>query len=254
MYNFYNSNNQMQYILHFPDLYNNGLKKYFYDEVAQLREPVISKKISIVSISNLDCILQSPLYRQIPQTHKLYTDDDYIKIESKDWNNLLKIDGILNVLKHVETEYCLITDLADVLIVNDLDDKFINKFNSLGYDVVFNGQSTKFPLMQVENLLDILTNTNDVKYLNAGVCFGKTQALLDFYTYVNYIKSTTKPSNTWRDNKPSEQYYVRLAKEKYKGYKIGIDDNRLLFTVCLDQEVDFEKVNNDKIIIKMKGK
>ena len=252
---YYNTNYDVQYLLHFADLKHNPNKKLFsiindYDINVN-----ISDKITLISICNEKCASTSPLYDKI-MNNKIKCNNVIINplhISSTKWDNYIKVKELAKILPTVKTEYCLIVDLSDVIFVNDLDETFIETFESLNSDVIFNGQNFLFPALTAgESPLDILLNGGDSKFLNGGICFGKTNAVCDFYSYTNSIMNKVQPSNTWGNHKPSEQYLLRIAKYSYNRYKVNIDSHRKLFTACLN-DCQFIKVNDNKTVIEVKG-
>lgn len=191
-------------LLHFP-----GRQKEVNKEaIEQLKELEISKPddISIVSIMTPDVVQTSPLHYQLTKNGIDYYNS--VPEDHKMWINKHKPSYVIEALLKVTTPYTLVTDGNDVVLVGDLD-LLIEPF--LGYEkqIIFNATSNRFPNMPI----DYIPYVDDYDcreilfgpfcYLNAGVCFGYTEALIEFYKLVKEL--------TDMENVPSEQYYVRKA-------------------------------------------
>jgi hypothetical protein len=132
----------------------------------------------------------------------------------KEWNNVKKISLIIDFLKLNKTEYILSCDSSDVVIFSL--DKIIEKFLNKSCEILFNAEKNVWP-----------RGYNNEKewfrepfcYLNAGVCIGKRESMLQFY---EQCLSLIMP------NDQSEQKIVKQT--FYKWYpKILIDDDCSVF-------------------------
>lgn len=140
-----------------------------------------------------------------------------------------KIPNILKSLKRCKTEYALITDIRDVIITADLDDSFINKFNSLNCDIIYNATTSKYPKINIASDFLIEGGSKPFNYLNAGVCFGKTDKLIEWYNYCNILL----------ENNRSEQFVIRKMYDPK--FNIKIDGYRKLFRSCHSYDTYFFK-------------
>lgn len=174
----------------------------------------INDNISIISIVNNECLSSCLLYKQY---NFIYNKSAL----NKDWHMPDKIKYILELLKNINTEYCIITDARDVLITADLDNSFINNFLDYNCDILYNATISKYPKITLQSDYHIKGKSGKFKYLNAGLCIGKTKALLNWYQYLN---------DNFIYESESEQYILR--KLYNKKFNIKIDGNRKLFRTC----------------------
>lgn len=180
----------------------------------------VNSQISIISIMNKECYDESVLARQCAfNSILLYNYPNLFNITSKEWVNTLKIEGILNELSHISTEYVLILDGRDTCILKNLDESFIQTFNNMNCDIVFNYQSSCYP--------NNFFKKTKIQHLNAGVCFGKKDDLLQFYQECAKNNQQYKHISEY-NNKPSEQYIVKLTALN-TNLKIHIDNTGQLF-------------------------
>ena len=124
--------------------------------------------------------------------------DRYVK-----WNRYDKPKYILNGLNSVKTEYTLVLDGNDTLIINDLDNLVEEAKNYYNCKVLFNATCYNYPKMVIDDINRRYFGR--YKYLNAGVAFGKTEDLKWFY---EIVKNEVDKDFHHID---SEQYYVRKA-------------------------------------------
>lgn len=108
-------------------------------------------------------------------------------INEQKWNNCMKINHILECLKQIETDYILILDGRDTLIVNDLDATFIEKYLSYKIPIVYNATPIPYPNTVIEPLQELLKISGTHKFLNAGICVGTKEALVEFYKQAKII-------------------------------------------------------------------
>lgn len=206
------------YVLHFP---GTGLEigQSIVDENLD-RSIVISDKLSIISIMNRQCWDSSPVRMQCEHNSiPLYNT----AISETHWSNTLKISHILKSLELVNTQYVLIVDGRDVTFVNDLDNKFIQTFESFNCPIIYNGTPVAYPEVAIEPLHEILSHKGKQKFLNAGVCIGDRKALIEFYT-VAYQIHLNNPGNK------SEQLIIRKARQKHPNLA-SFDEYNKLFRI-----------------------
>ena len=170
-------------------------------------------------------------------------------LECNPWFMIGKIYSIYNLalqLKHFNYQYILNIDSRDTLLTNNLDDNFIrlyhDKFdNKVVYNVTSNPYPTNIGLEPIE--LDI-ANTNNT-YLNAGVCFGTIDSIVECY------KKCILYCNTIKSFKDSEQFYIRNVYSNNPDL-IALDTNYLLFKTVHEnfQQID---IRNEVITDVLQG-
>lgn len=199
--NYVNKQSNRLYILHFP---GHGLGDFLniIDDNMD-RHITISSDISIISTMNRHCWDNSPIRDQCARNNIPICNT---ALEEKDWSNPLKIKHSLICLEQATTEYALLVDGRDVVIVQDLDDEFIEKFKKFNKPILYNGTPAAYPKVPIEPLEELFQIKGKQKFLNAGVCFGEVEALKVFYSQCAEISSTL------HENK-SEQLVVRKARE-----------------------------------------
>lgn len=200
------------YICHFPGD-SELLQKEVYNHLKKQKFK-INNNISIISIVNNDCLNSCLLYKQY---NFIYNKNAL----NKEWHMPDKIKYILELLKDINTEYCIITDARDVLITANLDNNFINNFLDYNCDILYNATISKYPKLTLQSDYHIKGKSGKFKYLNAGLCIGKTKSLLDWYQYLN---------NNFIYESESEQYILR--KLYNNSFNIKIDGKRKLFRTC----------------------
>lgn len=159
------------------------------------------ENIGIVSVITDNQIASSPLNYQLGKNGVDLINP--VKGRRIAWDAVKKPYYVLEGLKACEKEYVLVLDGNDVVILSDLTD-VVDRFETYGKKVLYNATVWRYP----DCFADEVKNRGQYGrycYLNAGCCFGKTADLIDFYEYV--IKVYEKS----REQKDSEQYYVRKA-------------------------------------------
>lgn len=231
-------NKQLQelYVLHFPGtgIYGNE----YIIERELTRQIKISNNLSIVSIMNKKCWDKSPIriqceYNDIPLFNSA--------IDESEWNNTLKIQHILNCLTQITTDYVLIVDGRDVIFVNNLDDILIDKYICLNKPIIYNGTPVAYPKIPIEPLHELLQIKGKQKFLNAGVCIGEKNALIDFYMKASKI-------NKQYPNNQSEQYIIRLTKHLYPQLA-GHDSENSIFRIIHQYDTIIQEDENQVIMI-----
>lgn len=215
------------YICHFPGD-TNILQERVQKEIK--RKFFLDKKISVVCSFNSNCIkagILNNVFNYIGGTNDILFEDDVF--EQEEWRMEDKINNILKSLKRCKTEYALITDVRDVIITADLDSSFISKFKNMNCDIVYNATTSKYPKIDLpsDNLIE--GGSGAFKYLNAGVCFGYTDKLIEWYEHCNVRFDYNK----------SEQFVMRKMYEPK--FNIKIDGERKLFRSCHAYDTVFFK-------------
>lgn len=204
------------YIGHFQ---GNAMKHYL-DEVAILSniQVSIAAEISVITIfSDKESALTA---LQLENCGIAYTNA-YRPI-GKRWSNVDKIKLFAEQLAQTQTPYTLLVDAHDVLFLKDLDQAFIQKFQAFNKRVVYNATKNNYPNFDIDHVED-REQLGDFKYLNAGVVFGETQALLALYQEMIELIQSKEIVNPWE----SEQLYVRIAANGKE--HVGFDHNCVLF-------------------------
>ena len=125
-----NKNNEDIYVLHFPGTGIIGHENIISEN---LDRPIqMDSNLSIISIMNQDCydksfVVKQCVYNNIPIFNTA--------INEQKWNNCMKINHILECLEQIKTDYVLILDGRDTLIVNDLD-ATLAKMRQEGYEMM----------------------------------------------------------------------------------------------------------------------
>ena len=213
----------------------------FYNDSENIKFK-ISDQLSVVSVMNESCLKKSYLAKQFNSNNlTLIIPESTRKICN--WKNTYKIDGILEALDKITTPYTLILDGRDVKVLGDLDDYFLDMFDSFNADIVFNGSDGIYPKQKLENEFGN-AKLNKYKYfnypfINAGVCIGKTDKLKEFYSE---CKNWIKVNNYNELEHPSEQWVVRNVATN-TNVKIDTDSSCLFFTYYHIYK-RFEKIYN----------
>lgn len=236
--NYINDKNNKIYVAHFP---GSGIKlgQSIIDENIN-RSISIDSRISIITPTTRECGLTSGLIKELE-----YNSINYINTAENEtvWLNTKKIKYILESLEKVRTEYALILDGRDTIILNDLDEEFIEKFKSLKFDIIYNATTVQFPRnLVIEPLKQLMKIPYPRKYLNAGVCFGKVDSLKKMYNTCEEILLNTK-------NKTLEQPIVRMARQKHLDI-CGIDHECDLFVATHDHDTKFINIDENTVMIK----
>lgn len=174
--------------------------------------------VTILSPITADKIPSSPIHYQIALNGYKYINPVADRLML--WNRANKANIIYQGLQYCPTEYCLIVDGNDVVIMNDLTD-IINKFNVYNKDILYNPTCYMYPHIVVDSV-ENRDELGKYNYLNAGCCIGKTQSLLKFYKEVkNEVNNTYHPID-------SEQYYIRKIFDKHQD-TVFFDYKSLIF-------------------------
>ena len=204
------------YIGHFQ---GNVMKKYT-DLVKEYssKKVVISPKVSVITAFNDKT--QAITALQLELSGMPYVNA--CPKETTTWSNVDKIKYFVSALEQTTSEYSLLVDAYDVLFFNDIDEAFIQKFNSIGTKILFNATKNNHPKIDID-YVENRDSLGEFKYLNAGIVFGKTVDLLAFYKEVLALTKDKTIRNPWN----SEQLYVRIAADG-KSY-VNFDYQCILF-------------------------
>lgn len=233
-----NENGDELYILHFPGKKDLSMYNHFIEPNLN-REIKIANNLSIISINNQQCWDDSFLKHQSELNNfKVYNTG----LDIIDWKNTCKITETLKCLEEIDTEYALIMDGRDTIIVNDLDDNFIQNYLKLGYPIVYSGikHGRKIEIDNQEFFDNII---GPYKYLNSGGGgIGKTQDLLNIYTQANNLIEQKNETNTTN----SDEYILRYLERDFPNI-IKVDSEAKLFRNIV--HYDFKYIRKDGNII-----
>lgn len=203
----------MSYINHYP-----GIDKIDrVEEMQELSKKIISidNRITVLVVATSDLVDNALLINQLNASGVSYIN----KAGEVSPDNFIfrdKLKYYIEALKDVTTPYALLLDVLDVVILKDLDSEFLDIFESYGKDIIYNATPSRFPRHEYYKK----EPGTCMKFLNAGVCIGRTKQLIDFYNEA-YNLSLDGLSQ-------SEQHYIKMAWQDYDN--VGIDSDATLFT------------------------
>lgn len=209
------------YVLHLP---GEG-KKYLGHMLNKLKEDTITvdKDISIITTATENTLDSCPLIYQLNKSSLNYINSAE-ECDGSVWLKKMKLPLIRDALKNTVTPYALILDANDVAITRDIDHKFISIWKEFDCDILFNGSQYLYP-KGISAPIEKEHNSPFVNhYLNAGVCFGKTDKLLQLYETAYYHSEHEHYAPI-----DSEQYYIRIGIIEEKDIRVKIDDGSILF-------------------------
>ena len=157
------------------------------------------------------------------------------------WEHIVKIGHALCAIRNARTPYILICDAKDVA-VQSLEG-IVERLAMTGLGVLYNATSSRWVDEEIETMRDE-EKMGNYKFLNAGVCIGRKDALFDFYGAVYEELRVDRYGDF------SEQAYVRKAFDSRQDY-VGIDHGRKLFQVVSHSAYYTTRLSfeNDAIII-----
>ncbi len=203
-YNSWDNKNNNILIGHFP-----GQSKIQFNNIMQVAVHTkfeLPENITIISPITPDQIPNSPLVYQIVNNGYKYLN--LVHNRYMLWDKAQKAKIIYESLLNCPTEYALILDGNDVVIMDDLTD-IIDRFNTYNKKVLFNPTFYMYPHIKVDEVPN-RAQLGKYCYLNAGCCFGKTLDLINFY------KEVKQEINKVHHPVDSEQYYVRKIFDKHQ--------------------------------------
>lgn len=203
------------YVGHFQ---GNAIKKHLdIVEEYSTKKVTISPRIAVITaFTDHD---SSILALQLELSNMPYTN---ACTDKSSWSNIDKIKYFVETLEETTEEYSILLDGYDVLFFKDLDEGFIQKFESMNKKVIYNATKNNHPNMEID-MVDDRNSLGEFKYLNAGIVFGKTEDLLNLYKEILQITKREDIRNPWQ----SEQLYVRIGVSG-KAY-VGFDHECNLF-------------------------
>jgi len=191
------------YILHTGHANQNWLQDFNV-------KPKIDNRITIVAYSNYE---KTPFLFQ--QDLPIITPNGHFQI------NPDKIDRFCEALENINTEYVLLLDSVDSLVLKDLDDNFIQGFKDFNTDILYSWDRNTYPHF-------LFVDNEPLQYLCAGIVLGKTKAVKEIYNNIKILKQTY---GIEYDYERAEQFWLRLYYNYFNKteYKISIDTDMKLF-------------------------
>lgn len=228
-------------VAHFPG----DARNRYSDIIDEIKEQdvTVPSGIDIISVITADTIEESPLNYQLEKSGVEYinplTDKQVI------WNAVDKIKYIIEALDSTDAEYAYIIDGADAVVSGDLS-QGTDALEYYGVDILFNASTWMFPPV----LVDYVPNRGSYgsyNYLNAGVCFGKVDALKDFYAEIQTAIEQSElahdeRTDAWKGS--SEQYWVRKIFDAHQD-TVFFDHECRLFQVF--HATTFEQVDDETV-------
>lgn len=202
--------NNKPYILHLPGMGKERAGSFLYFEK---ENPVrIHSNITIITIATDDILEDCPLIQQLNNNKVPYINAAKYYIPDGEWQKINKLPLIIKAFEEVKTPYILVIDANDTVILQDLDEAFIEKWKQFNADILYNAGQYPYPKdlmiakesIEWDNIRNMNVYTNH--YLNAGVCFGKSDVIREFYKSAYDIYESHEYEHI-----DSEQYYIKLA-------------------------------------------
>ena len=157
----------------------------------------------------------------------------YYNHEGK-WTNQFKIKYTARYLSEITTSYVLILDSIDILLSEDLTG-LLDTFKTYDCDILLGASiNCHPPEIKTAEKQDAIW-----KYLNAGTVLGRTSALKEFYTDLNYeAEKSTDTSVT------NEQLLFKIVRREYDNIKCDTECKIFQTLGCCGYTYNFQ----DKII------
>ncbi len=225
---FLNQNNEQLYILHFPGQSDprtfSHIQKHL--ETSTIR---VDPRISIIILATKGFIENSPVIYQLRKSNvKFY---NWIEnLDESQYSNAQKLHYISTRLKEIDTPYSIILDARDVVLSANLDETFIDAFESFNCNILYNASNGPHPNYLIIDGIDTVgeKHLDDINYrpfLNAGVVVGRTDKLQQFYTKVDKMFKSNFSLGPY-----SDQLYIKMSIEDSD--KVEIDHySKMLITI-----------------------
>ena len=195
-------------IAHFP-----GQSRTIENNLKIINEAInrkvhIPDNITIVSPITDDTLQSSPLAIQLKNNGTEYINP--LLGKKVIWRPHEKLKYVLEGLKEVKTEYSLIMDGNDSVIMADLD-TLIEKYKTYDKEIMYNATCWRYPQTNVD-YVENRYQYGIYNYLNAGICIGKTEPLIEFYQEA-WDLAELDGKNPYHQ---SEQWYIRKIFDKHQ--------------------------------------
>jgi hypothetical protein len=89
------------------------------------------------------------------------------------WRNSIKIQLLQDFLKNINTDYILVSDSADVVIVNNIH-QIVKIFQTMNCQACFNAEKQHWPTTLPNSTFEFEKNTHPKSFLNAGLWISET--------------------------------------------------------------------------------
>lgn len=230
--NYFNKKNNILYCLGLPFFNSKDVEILFKTE--QNREIKISNEITICSVNGYNSFLKKQCKK----------NNITLKIIRSDF-----VEDIINSLSEVSTKYTLICGFGENVIVNNLDENFISKFNSLNKPFCFAGTPTGIPIDDFENE-QLYTSNGIYNHACFNLVFGETDKMIEFFRLFK-----TFAFSTMLDISPDKlnpilcnHIYLRNALTIYSKETLT-DSKRELFANIIKEEYEVRQTEKDKVVI-----
>jgi hypothetical protein len=155
------------------------------------------------------------------------------------WENIKKIELLVENLPKIDEEFVLVLDAADALVVSSLDN-LIKKFSLFGCDVVFNAEPFSWPMESVYFKREDSICSEPFNHLNSGCFIGKTKFCAQLYLEcLNYCDKITE-THKYSDQIKIKPFYLKMYP------KIKIDYRCEIFQIFYCNE--FLKIEENNAI------
>ena len=227
----YICNNKEQYLLSLVPVSNNFDIKYLF--INELKESIkISEDITIL-VNKLG--INSILTQQFKDNNINYI--------------LFDLNDLPIKIFEVKTKYCLILNVVDAIILKDLDDKFINHFKQIdgGSGILASATNSKVIAFDFEEGRQLLVDS-DFKYADLSICFGLTDAMTRYISYIN-DQYLTNQSFVDACQYNSRVFISTVARLSLSADRYEFDYNNELFTTVDYSTNQFMHLKPDETII-----
>jgi hypothetical protein len=143
------------------------------------------------------------------------------------WTNAMKLETTCEFLVRCPTPYVMAADSSDAVMVADPAD-LVKRFESMGCDMVFNGETEPWPPEAVEaRAFEDRVHRPPFRHLNGGLWMGRSQFCLDFFRAARAARAAIREWPT------SEQVALKAVYPVYHP-RAKVDDGCDLFQVLLN--------------------
>jgi len=149
--------------------------------------------------------------------------------DTKNWQNIVKINLTRNALENITTEYVLGSDSFDSILLND-PAKIIEGFLKTGLEICYNGGSGNHGLVSSIACENKAYREYDIRHVAAGTFIGKTKFCKQFFEIacdaIPLVKKIISYSNnekyTEEHMNSSDDFLMKAIAPMFFG-KLGID-------------------------------
>lgn len=135
------------------------------------------------------------------------------------WKNRIKVNLLNEFVEKVDTEYLLVSDSSDVVIVRDIS-SIVSDFLEFKCDALFNAEKMIWPLNLDVDIINFERSLHASLFLNAGLWIGKTRFAKEITDHI--LKTEIG------DKSNSEQVCYKYCYREYHP-RMQVDFNYRLF-------------------------